>query len=88
LARTTATCVGGSCTLPTNATTYPVAITTAPAASTPSVIYDTTAGTGLGQILIGGSAQPNPVGWWVNVPASAISGSYISTITMAVISGP
>jgi hypothetical protein len=84
----TATCVGGSCTLPTNTTTYPVAITTAAVTPTPSTIYDTSASTGLGQILIGGSAQPNPVGWWVNVPASAISGSYISTITMAVISGP
>jgi hypothetical protein len=84
----TASCVGGTCTLPTNTTTYPVAITTAAAAPTPATIYDTSAGTGLGQILIGGSTQPNPVGWWVNVPASASAGSYTSTITMAVISGP
>jgi hypothetical protein len=84
----TASCVGGTCTLPTNTTTYPVAITTAAAAPTPATIYDTSAATGLGQILIGGSTQPNPVGWWVNVPASASAGSYTSTITMAVISGP
>jgi hypothetical protein len=83
----TATCVA-TCTLPTNTTTYPVAITTAAASPTPSVTYDTAAGTGLGQVILGGSAQPNPVGWWVNVPSSASSGSYTSTITMEIISGP
>jgi hypothetical protein len=83
----TATCTG-TCTLPTNSTTYPVAITTAASSPTPSTIYDTAAATGLGQIVIGGSAQANPVGWWVNVPASASSGSYTSTITMEIISGP
>jgi hypothetical protein len=83
----TATCTG-TCTLPTNTTTYPVAITTAPVSPTPSTIYDTSAGTGLGQIVIGGSAQPNPVGWWVNVPASASVGAYTSTITMTITSGP
>jgi hypothetical protein len=82
-----ATCTG-SCTLPTNSTTYPVAITTAPATPTPVLIYDTATATGLGQIVIGGSTHPNPVGWWVNVPASASAGSYVSTITMAIISGP
>jgi hypothetical protein len=84
-----ATCaVSSTCILPTNTTTYPVALTTAPAAPTPSTIYDTAVNTGLGQIIIGGSTNPNPVGWWVNAPASAISGSYTSTVTMAIISGP
>jgi hypothetical protein len=83
----TATCTG-TCTLPTNTTTYPVAITTAASSPTPSIIYDTAVATGMGQIVIGGSAQPNPVGWWVNVPASATAGSYTSTITMEIISGP
>jgi hypothetical protein len=83
----TATCTG-TCTLPTNTTTYPVAITTAASSPTPAVIYDTATATGLGQIIIGGSAQPNPVGWWVNVPASASAGSYTSTITMEITTGP
>lgn len=74
-----------TCTLPTNTTTYPVAITTA-ASPTPFTIYDTSAATGMGQIVIGNT--PNPVGWWVNVPASASSGSYLSTITMQITSGP
>jgi hypothetical protein len=82
-----ATCTA-TCTLPNNTETYPVAITTAPATPTPSIIYDNAATFGLGQIVIGGSTAAHPVGWWVNVPASAISGSYTSTITMAVISGP
>jgi hypothetical protein len=83
----TATCTG-TCTPPTNGTTYPVAITTATSSPTPSTIYDTAINTGLGQIVIGGSTNPNPVGWWVYVPASASAGSYTSTITMEIISGP
>jgi hypothetical protein len=77
-----------TCTLPTDTTTYPVAITTAASAPTPVLIYDTAAATGLGSIVIGGSAAANPVGWWVNVPGSASSGAYVSTITMAIVSGP
>jgi hypothetical protein len=83
----TATCTA-TCTLPTNTTTYPVAITTAATTPTPVTIYDTAVNTGMGQIVIGGSTQTNPVGWWVNVPASASSGSYTSTITMQITSGP
>jgi hypothetical protein len=83
----TATCTG-TCTLPSNSTTYPVTITTAASSPTPVTIYDTAAASGMGQIVIGGSGQPNPVGWWVNIPASAAAGSYTSVITMAVVSGP
>lgn len=83
----TATCVT-SCTLPTDNTTYPVAITTAGSSPTPVTTYDTSAGTGLAAIIIGGSTQSNPVGWWVNIPATAVAGTYTSTITMEIISGP
>jgi hypothetical protein len=51
-------------------------------------IYDTAAATGVGQVVIGGSGAANPVGWWLNVPASAFAGAYTSTVTMAVISAP
>jgi hypothetical protein len=82
----TATCsANATCTLPTNTETYPVAITTAATSPTPTNIYDTSAGTGLGQIVIGGT---NPVGWWLQVPASVYAGSYTSTVTLEVISGP
>ena len=83
----TATCTG-TCSLPTNTTTYPVEITTDPNNPQPFIIYDTAANTGLGEVVIGGSTAANPVGWWVNVPASASAGSYTSTITMEIISGP
>jgi hypothetical protein len=81
-----ATCTG-TCTLPDDsALAYPIGITTAPAAPTPITIYDAKVNTGMGTVVIGGT--PNPVGWWVSVPGSASAGSYTSTITMTVISGP
>jgi WxL domain surface cell wall-binding len=83
----TATCTG-TCTLPTDTTTYPVAITTAASSPTAVTIYDASAGTGLGQVVIGGSAAANPVGWWVNLPADTVAGTYTSTITMAIVSAP
>lgn len=84
-----ATCSGlATCILPTNTTTYPVAITTAATAPVPVTVYDTSALTGIGQTVIGGSAAANPVGWWINVPANAFAGAYTSTITMSVISAP
>jgi hypothetical protein len=83
----TATCTG-TCTLPDNTTTYPVAITTAPSNPVPFIIYDTAASTGSGQVIVGGSTQPDPVGWWVNLPATALPGFYTSTITVEIVSGP
>jgi WxL domain surface cell wall-binding len=88
----TDTCGSGStCTLPTDSTTYPVAITTAGTSPSPFVIYDTAANTGLGEVVIGGSTQADPVGWWLNIPANTYYGSagvYTSTITMEVVSAP
>jgi hypothetical protein len=86
----TATCAA-TCTLPSDLTTYPVAIATAATSPTPSTIYDTDTDSGLGEIIIGGSSAANPVGWWVNIPANVYVGSgvaYTSTITMAVVSTP
>jgi hypothetical protein len=77
---------GATCLLPTNSTAYPVAITTAAASPTPVTIYDTGILTGLGSIVVGGGA--NPVGWWLNVPANATVGTYTSTVTLQISSGP
>jgi hypothetical protein len=77
-----------SCTTPTNTTTYPVQITTATSSPTASTIYDTSLNTGLGQVVIGGSTATYPIGWWLVAPASAYSGSYTSTVTVELISGP
>ena len=77
---------GSTCLLPLNTSTYPVAFTTAATSPTALTIYDAPALTGLGSIIIGGGA--NPVGWWLNVPASASAGTYTSTVTLQIISGP
>jgi hypothetical protein len=87
----TAACSDTTCTLPTNATapiTYPVTITTADVDPTPVKIYSADAGSGIGSILIGGDTAANPVGWWVTVPGSAMTGDYTSLITIAVATGP
>jgi hypothetical protein len=55
---------------------------------TPATVFDVAANSGLGPMTIGGSSAANPVGWWVVVPGSAVSGAYTSTIAVAVVSGP
>ena len=76
---------GSTCTLPSNTTTYPVLITTAASSPTATKIYDDAASSGLGQLTIGNA---NLVGWWLNVPANAVSGTYTSTFTWQINSGP
>jgi hypothetical protein len=36
----------------------------------------------------GGSGTLNPVGWWLNVPANTLAGTYTSTITLAIADAP
>jgi hypothetical protein len=83
----TATC-SGTCTLPTDLTAYPVAITTATSSPPTFTLYDAKAGSGLGTVIIGGHTSANPGGWWVNLPANAFAGTYTATVTLAVVSGP
>jgi alpha-tubulin suppressor-like RCC1 family protein len=83
----TATCVT-SCTLPTDTTAYPVVITTAASSPTFYTTYDTSALTGKGAMTIGGSAAVNPIGWWVQVPGSIYAGTYTTTVSLEIISGP
>jgi hypothetical protein len=83
----TAACIGGStCTLPTDTTTYPVAITTAASSPTPVTIYDAGAGTGLGATGIGGTGHP--VGWWLGVPAFTQPAGYAAIVTVELLSAP
>jgi hypothetical protein len=77
---------GATCLLPGNTSTYPIAFTTAATSPTALTIFDAPALTGLGSIIIGGGV--NPVGWWLNVPASAVLGTYTSTVTLQIIAGP
>jgi hypothetical protein len=83
----TSTCVS-VCTLPTNSLNYPVAITTATSSPPAYRVFDAAVGTGKGDITIGGSTSANPVGWWVTIPSRAFAGTYVSTVTVAMVSGP
>jgi hypothetical protein len=87
-APTAACSSGATCTLPTDLTTYPVPITTAASSPAAVTIYDASTGTGLGAIVIGGASAADPVGWWLNVPANATAGTYASTLTIELVSGP
>lgn len=71
----------GTYTAPTNGITYPLTVpagTTAPAAVK---FFNAAAGTGLGSFTI----TPT-VG--VSIPANAYAGTYTSTITLSIVSGP
>jgi hypothetical protein len=87
-----ATClVAGTCTLPSGGEpTYPLAITTAATSPTPVLLYKAAAGSGAGLVEIGETATLGtaPAAWWVNIPANAAAGAYLSTITMTIASGP
>jgi len=78
----------GSCILPANTTAYPVSIDTAASSPPASTLYDASAGTGVGSITVGGSDAADPIGWWVLVPVTAYAGSYTSTVTLTLASGP
>ena len=84
----TASCQGTLiCSLPDDSSvTYPVAITSA--APTGVTVYAANTGTGVGPVAIGGADAPNPFGWWLNVPALVQAGTYTSTLTVTVASGP
>jgi hypothetical protein len=77
-----------SCTPPVTTVSYPVAITTAASSPAPAKILNASAGSGAGPFTIGGSGSANPAGWWLKIPATAVAGTYTSTITIALTSGP
>lgn len=79
----TATCASGSCTNATNAITYPVAVPASGTAPGPTAVkfFNAAAGTGLGSFTV----TPT-VG--VFVPGTSFAGSYTSTVTASIVSGP
>jgi hypothetical protein len=74
-------CATGTCTNPTNAVTYPVAVPAAAAPPTAVKFFNASANTGMGKFTI----TPT-IG--VSVPANTFAGAYSSTVTLAVASGP
>lgn len=76
----------GTCILPNDGgVTYPVAL---PTDGTATVVYEAAANTGEGSINIGGSAATDQVGWWLAVRPDAVPGTYTSTVTISIASGP
>jgi hypothetical protein len=85
----TSVATGGSVTLASGTLTYTfTAVNTASSSLPPFTLYDTSSGTGVGQVTLGGSTATYPIGWWMNVPGNAHPGTYTSTVTLAVVSGP
>lgn len=77
----TSSCASGTCTNPTNAVTYPVGVPAAATAPTAVKFFNAAANTGLGSFTV----TPT-VG--VFVPGSTFAGSYSSTLTVSIVSGP
>jgi hypothetical protein len=74
-------CAGGTCTLPINAITYPVAVPAATVAPTAVKFFNAAASTGLGKFT-------NTPTIGVFVPQSSVAGTYTSTLTISIVSGP
>lgn len=81
LTGTTSSCSTGTCTNPANAQTYPIAVPAAAIAPTAVKFFNTTADNGMGRFTV----TPT-IG--VTVPQNAFAGTYSSTVTVSVVSGP
>jgi hypothetical protein len=77
----TSACATGTCTTPANAQTYPLAVPAATTAPTAVKFFNTTANNGMGKFTV----TPT-VG--VSVPQNTFAGTYSSTVTLSVVTGP
>ena len=77
----TSVCASGTCTNPTNAITYPVAVPAAPTAPTAVKFFNAAVNTGMGKFT-------NTPTIGVFVPQSSVAGTYTSTLTISIVSGP
>ena len=75
----TNTCTSGTCTSPTNAKTYPLAIPAAATAPTAVKFFNSAADTGMGKFTVTPTVT-------VAVPQNAYAGTYSSTMTVSVVS--
>jgi WxL domain surface cell wall-binding len=74
-------CASGTCTNPTNAISYPVAVPAGATAPTAVKFFNAAANTGMGKFT-------NTPTIGVFVPQSSFAGTYTSTLTIAIVSGP
>lgn len=72
---------GGNCVMPTNSVTYPITLPAGASAPTAVKLYNAAAATGQGPTKVTLTAQ-------LAVPANTFHGTYTSTETFAVVSGP
>jgi hypothetical protein len=77
-----AACSGGAtCTAATNSITYPLGVPAGSSAPTAVELFNAAADTGMGGFTVTPTIQ-------VAIPANAYAGTYTSTVTVAVVSGP
>lgn len=72
---------GSTCTNPTNSVTYPLGLPSGATAPTAVKLMNAALLTGLGKFTVTPTVS-------VSVPANSFAGTYTSTITLAVVSGP
>jgi hypothetical protein len=72
---------GATCSLATNSISYPYALPAGTTAPTATKVYDAAANTGMGNQTV------TPV-WKLSVPANTFAGTYTSTWTISLVSGP
>jgi hypothetical protein len=77
----TSTCSTGTCTNPVNSQTYPVGVPAAGTAPTAVKFFNTSASNGMGRFTV----TPT-IG--VTIPQNAFAGTYNSTVTLSVVTGP
>lgn len=78
----TSTCVaGGTCTSPTNSISYSLGVPAAATAPAAVKLFNAAANTGMGRFTITPTVE-------VAIPGNSYAGSYTSTVTVAVVSGP
>ncbi len=77
----TALCASGTCTAPTNAITYPLGVPAGSSAPTAVKLFNAAANTGMGGFTVTPTIS-------VAIPANTYAGTYTSTVTVAVVSGP
>lgn len=77
----TSSCASGTCTNPSNAQTYPITVPAAGTAPTAVKFFNTTANNGMGRFTV----TPT-IG--VTIPQNAFAGTYTSTVTLSIVSGP
>lgn len=77
----TSSCTTGTCTNPVNAQGYPITVPAATTAPTAVKFFNTSANNGMGKFTI----TPT-VG--VTIPQNAFAGTYSSTVTLSVVTGP